>query len=144
MHANSDCLLTLQRVNLALRLSLSRLRPENKGCSTISAKDFSDLLAELLSARECLHHLADTSSRQGQTRSDPPNPAPIPAVSLPDAAETVLVARETRAYRDNLEQLSALLPSLHSRLLTEKHRLQNAQSHVMAAAGWSQARKETL
>lgn len=111
---------TLRQVNDKLRSALIRLRPERKLCSSIRPQDFSDLLSQLLRARECL-------GRPG-TQSE----------------TSVALEEESLEYRSNLEKLMDFLPDLHGRLLAEKSRLETAQTHVAAAVAWAQASKKTL
>jgi superfamily I DNA and/or RNA helicase len=115
-----DALETLRQVNDNLRSALISLRPEQKLCSNIRPKDFSDLLGQVMRAAECLRRL--------------------PPLSVACAA----LEKESLEYRGNLEKLKRFLPSLHVRLLAEKSRLETARSHVEAAAAWAQARKKTL
>ncbi len=124
----SDALLTLRQVNDSLRAALARLRPEQTLSSKITAGDLSAVLAELLRAGECLRNLPSHNS--------PSTPAA--------AQETAALAEETRAYRGNLEMLKRLLPDLHARLLSEKARLESAQTHVAAASAWARASGKTL
>ena len=89
-------------------------------CSTIQPQDFSDLMAEILCAADCL-------------RSQP-------ALSEDDAA----VEQETLEYRRNLENLRDFLPQLHGNLLAEKSRLESARAHVATAAAWARSSGQTL
>ena len=115
-----DALETLRQVNGSLRTALTRLRPEQKHCSTVMPQDFSDLLSQLLRAAECLRH--------------PPA----------QSQASVALDKESLEYRSNLEKLKDFLPDLHGRLLVEKARLETAQTHVAAAAAWARANKKTL
>jgi hypothetical protein len=115
-----DALETLRQVNDNLRSALIRLRPELKHCSTIRPQDFSDLLSQLLRAAECLRR---------------------PPVQ---SQASVALDKESLEYRRNLEKLKDFLPDLQGRLLTEKSRLETAQTHLAAAAAWARASKKTL
>ncbi len=119
-----DALETLRQVNHNLRSALIRLRPERKHCSTIRPQDFSDLLAQLLRASECL---ASGSLKQRTS-----------------ASATAALKQETLEYRQNLEKLKHFLPDVHVRLLAERSRLETARNHLAAAAAWAQARSKTL
>jgi len=116
----SDALETLRQVNANLRSALLRLRPERKHCSAITPQDFSDILSQLVRARECSRHPITNSER---------------SVSLEKASQE---------YRINLEKLKQFLPSLHVRLLAEKSRLETLRNHTTAAVAWSRASKQTL
>ena len=116
----ADRLKTLQRANGCIRSALTRLRPEQMHCSTIQPQDFSDLMAEILRAADCLRSQA----------------APFQV-----AAE---VEQETLEYRRNLEKLRDFLPQLHGNLLAEKSRLESARGHVATAAAWARSSGQTL
>lgn len=116
----ADSLETLRRANDNLRSALLRLRPEQKHCSSITPQDFFDILSQLLRAAECL--------RQLQPQSD----------------VGAALERESLEYRRNLEKLKQFLPDLHGRLLAEKARLEDAQTHAATAAAWVRASKKTL
>jgi len=105
-----DTLETLRQVNDRLRSALIRLRPERKHCSTIRAQDFSALRRQLRRAAECL-------------RRPPLNSEAAAAVQ-----------EEALEYRRNLEKLKRFLPDVHTRLLVEKSRVENARTHLTAAA----------
>jgi len=123
-----DTLLILRQVNHRVRSALASFRPEQKLCSTIMPADLSGLLAELLRGGECLRRLdADLSSL-------------VPGCS----EEAAALATETHLYRTNLEELRRLLPDFYGRLLAERSRLQDAQTHVAAVAAWVQASDKTL
>ena len=115
-----DALETLRQVNDRLRSALVRLRPEQRDCSTITARDLSDLLGEIVRAAECLRHASCHSEA------------------------TLALEEESLEYRCNLEKLDNFLPDLHARLLAERARLESAQSHVAAAVAWVRASKVTL
>jgi hypothetical protein len=115
-----DALETMRQVNENLRSALIRLRPEQKLCSTITPHDFSDILSQLLRAAECL-------------RCAPAH-----------AEAAAAIEKESLEYRSNLEKLKLFLPELHGRLLSERARLETAQTHVAAAAAWARAGKKTL
>jgi hypothetical protein len=51
---------------------------------------------------------------------------------------------ESSEYRNSLEQLKQLLPDFQVRLMAEKSRLEEAKSHVAAAAGWAGASTSTF
>ncbi len=115
-----DALETLRQMNDNLRSALIHLRPERKLCSSIRPQDFSDLLSTILRAAECLRH------------------------QRAHAESSVAFEKESFEFRRNLENLKDFLPDLHGRLLAEKSRLETAQTHVAAAAAWTQASKRIL
>ena len=117
---SNSALESLRQVNAHLRWALARLRPEQTHCLTIRPEDFSDLLAELLQAAECLRNL------------------PAHAQDAPE------IERESSEYRGNLEKLKQFLPDIHARLLAEKARLETAQMQVAAAEAWARASKTSL
>jgi len=130
----SDAFTTLRAVNDKLRSALQRLQPEQRRCSAIAPAEFPGLLAELLRGRECLRNLpaqTPTGSFAGCEH--------MGALNGVDALE-----KEAREYRSNLEGLKRFLPDLHARLLAEKARLENAQTHLAAASAWARASKRTL
>jgi len=128
----SDALTILRQVNDNLRLSLQRFRPEQKRCSAIAPGELSGLLAELLRGGECIRNLAAQSA------------VILPMDRPARDQEAASLEQETRGYRNNLEKLSSFLPDLHARLLAEKARLENAQTHLAAVAAWARASKRTL
>lgn len=116
----SDALDPLRQVNDNLRSALLRLRPERRHCSTLQPQDFSDILSQLLRAAECLR-CPPTDSEAATARE-----------------------KESLEYRNNLEELTRLLPDLHLRLLAERSRLEDARTHLATAAAWAHARQKTL
>ena len=114
---------TIQRlgaINQNLRARLLRLMGGHNRPTAIAPTEFTDLLAELLGAADCLRS--------------------IPAGASPDAE----LATEISEYRNNVEQLGQILPWVQGRLLVEKARLQTLQTHMTAAKAWAQASRETL
>jgi hypothetical protein len=128
--APSSSASSLQQINVRLRSALTRLRPEQRHCSSLRAQDFSDLLKDLLRAAECLQHKPSGKSE--------------PDVASPVTSDATSFEEEARAYHLNLEKLNRFLPDLHTRLLAEKSRLENALAHAAAASAWAQANKPTL
>ena len=128
----SDALTILRQVNDNLRLALKRFRPEQKRCSAIAPGELSGLLAELLRGGECIRNLAAHSA------------VILPMDRPARDQEAATLEQEMREYRNNLEKLRSFLPDLHARLLAEKARLENAQTHLAAVAAWARASKRTL
>jgi hypothetical protein len=63
--------------------------------------------------------------------------------TLPAESEPGL-AQELSAYRENVERLRTLLPSIHSTLLQERARLEQERARVEAAAEWVRRSRQTL
>jgi hypothetical protein len=114
-----DTLATLQQVNENLSSSLLRFRAEQKNCSSFTPQDFASLLSEILRGAECL-------------------PSTLP-FQTSDA-----MRRAMGDYRLTLEKLREFLPELHNNLLTEKSRLETAQTHIAAASAWARSNAKTL
>jgi hypothetical protein len=57
--------------------------------------------------------------------------------------DDVGLAAAIRQYRNHLERLRGLLPSLHADLLTERARLESERSHLEAATAWTGASRST-
>jgi hypothetical protein len=51
---------------------------------------------------------------------------------------------ELDAYRQNVERLRGLLPSIHSHLLAERARIEGQRTRIRAAAEWARASRQTL
>jgi hypothetical protein len=117
---SSDITASLRMVNGHLRVGLARLQPELNAASPLKPRDLSDLLAEVLRAAACRRGVAPSC--------------------VPDADWE----KEISEYRSNLEKLRKVLPSVQGRLLAERARLQNAQSHVTAVKAWARASRATL
>jgi hypothetical protein len=52
--------------------------------------------------------------------------------------------KEVAAYRENVERLRAVLPSIHSTLLRERARLEQERARVESAAEWARRSRQTL
>jgi hypothetical protein len=52
--------------------------------------------------------------------------------------------RELSAYRENVERLRALLPSIHTTLLQERARLEQERTRVGSAVEWARRSRQTL
>jgi hypothetical protein len=63
--------------------------------------------------------------------------------ALPTEPEPGL-EKEVAAYRENVERLRALLPSIHSGLLRERSRLEQERLRVESAAAWARRSRQTL
>jgi hypothetical protein len=110
----------LRIANMDLRAGLARLQPEPNAPWLLKPEDLSKLLAVVLQAAKCRRNLAP--------------------FGVPDAEPE----KEIREYRSNIEKLGKVLRSVQGRLLAEKARLQNAQSHVAATNAWARASKYTF
>jgi len=104
-----DLLQRLERANRILGKVLDLMSAGDQ--LAITPDHLAAILTELLQVGECL-----------QDRGVVPT---HPAV---DAA--------VRQYRGQLEELRALMPSLHARLLTERVRLEAERSHLENANSW--------
>jgi hypothetical protein len=51
---------------------------------------------------------------------------------------------ELSVYRRHLERLRALLPSIHTRLLAERARIEAQRARICAACEWASASRQTL
>ena len=111
---------TLRIANVELRAGLARLQPEPNAPWLLKPEDLSDLLAVVSQAARCRGSLVSNG--------------------IPDAE----LAMDLREYRRNLERLAKVLLSVQGRLLAEKARLQNAQSHVAITDAWVRANKNTF
>ncbi|MFZ0284593.1 MAG: hypothetical protein WAL32_05140 [Terriglobales bacterium] len=110
---------SLRAVNQNLRARLARLRGGHHHSAVIVPGEFTDLLAELRCAADFMR-------------------------SWPAPASDAEIAAEISGYRSHLQQLEKILPSLQSRLLIEKTRLETARAHLAKAAAWAQGSKKTL
>jgi len=52
--------------------------------------------------------------------------------------------QELDTYRQNVERLRDLLPSIHSHLLAERARIESQRARVRAASEWVRAARQTL
>jgi hypothetical protein len=75
------------------------------------------------------NHLANTEALVREARLAPSNPN---------------VDREIKEYCDCLERLRDVLPTLQTRLLAQRSRLEPEREHVQAAAAWAQCAKDML
>lgn len=64
---------------------------------------------------------------------------PIPAKGTDPAWD-----EELEAYRQNVERLRCLLPSIHRHLLGERARIEAQRGRIGAAAAWARASRQTL
>ena len=110
----------LRTVNVHLRATLNRMRPELGAPWLLKANDLSDLRGVILRAAKCRRA--------------------IEANGMPDAE----AAKELSEYRSNMEELARVLPNVQGRLLAEKARLQNGRAHLAAIESWAQASQGTL
>ena len=111
---------SLRIANGSLRAGLARLQPEPNADWLLKPEDLTDLRAVVLRTASCWRSLA------------------------PDGVPDAELEKELCEYRNNIEKLAQVLPSAQGRLLAEKARLENAQSHVAATNAWAQANKNTL
>ncbi len=110
----------LRLTNARLRTILVRWQTTAGEPDSITLPVLTNLLSDLRQAAEWLRAIQPNS---------PPN------------AE---LAREISNYRDSVQQLEQFLPTIQGRLLAEKARLENARTHLAAAAAWADGRKNIL
>jgi hypothetical protein len=111
---------SLRIANGQLRDALARLQTDANAPWLLNPGELSDLLAIVSHAASCRRGLASDL---------------VPAAELEN---------EICEYRNNLEKLAQVLPSLQGSVLAEKARVQNAQSHVAATNAWVQASRSTF
>lgn len=109
----------LRETNLRLGLCLQTLAPDQEHLAAATPQQMMALLSELLRAGEWL--------RSG----------------LPEERNAELET-ELATYRGHVKRLHELMPSIHSRLLQEKARLEAERSRVDASAEWARASRQTL
>jgi hypothetical protein len=63
---------------------------------------------------------------------------------IPEKGNDPAFDAELESYRSNVERLRALLPAIHTHLLTERARLEQQQARLKSAAEWARASRETL
>lgn len=110
---------TLREINDKLRAAAFRLGPTERLASSFKPEELSSIVELLRQATLCL-------SSASRDDLDSPHPSEEGAV---------------REYRENVEGLKRLLPSLHVRLLVEKERLEAARTRLAATHEWSETRK---
>lgn len=111
---------SLRVANHNLRAGLARLQDGPDRYPAPAHAEFAGLRAEILRATDCLR------SGDGNVSADPQ------------------LGKELSEYRNYVEQLVRVLPSVSGRLLTEKARLEAARAQVAKTAAWAQASKKTL
>jgi len=110
----------LHLINGRVREMMFRLQPGQATHEISACRELENLLAELTRTAAWLRHVA------------------------PDALEDVDLAQEVSDYRQSLEQLQILLPTIQRQLLATKIRLEAAGNHVTAARAWASASQGTL
>jgi hypothetical protein len=130
--APNELTLSLSETNARLRLLLDSLNPapdqrpalvrsvppEAAPLRVATPQQMAGLLSELMRAGGCLR-------------------------SLPAERDTAL-EEEVGEYRQNVERLRALLPSIHGALLQERSRLEQERARVRRAADWAKLSQQTL
>jgi hypothetical protein len=111
----------LRDANLRLSFWLDRMAPATGQPVITTPEGMAALLSELLRA--------GTSFR---------------AEPLPAKGEDPDLDRELQQYRDHVERLRDLLPSIHSQLLTERAQLEAQRTRLRSAAEWARASRQTL
>ena len=108
----------LHAVSERLQLWIETVSPLIATGRTISPEQMSAVLSELMQAGTLLQRCADS----------------------PDAP----VQNELSLYRERVQRLRTLLPSLHESLLRERDRLSQRLTKVHAASEWVQASRQVL
>jgi hypothetical protein len=109
----------LRETNHRLRFWLESLVPGQERPAIATSQQMAGLLSELLRAGEWLR------------------------AGLPQERDTDLEA-ELATYRQNVERLRELLPSMQRVLLGEKARLEGERTRVESAAEWVRGSRQTL
>ncbi|HEX3353813.1 MAG TPA: hypothetical protein VHS34_13420 [Terriglobales bacterium] len=110
----------LRLINCRVREMMFRLQPGQAADELSACRELESLLAELTRTAAWLRRVP------------------------PAALEDVDLAQEISDYRQNLEQLQTLLPTIQQQLLATKIRLELAGNHVTAARAWANASQGTL
>jgi hypothetical protein len=91
----------------------------NERCQAATPQQMAGLLSDLMRAGEWLR------------------------AGLPEEKDLELEA-ELEQYRQNVEKLRELLPSIHRQLLSERGRLEAERARIGSAAEWMRAARQTL
>lgn len=67
-----------------------------------------------------------------------------PEFETGSAQSSVPERAQAEAYRRHLEELDRILPSIYTRLLAERARLEARREQAAGAAAWAEASQETL
>lgn len=70
--------------------------------------------------------------------------ADLRSQSIPPRGMDPAWDQELDTYRQNVERLRDLLPSIHSHLLAERARIESQRARVHAAAEWVRTARQTL
>jgi hypothetical protein len=110
----------LRAANERLQTLLAQLQQDSAGAGVAGT----DALVRLLS------EVASTARLSGFFRGE-----------LKDSAAG---AQELSRYRRILQELRRLLPAIHTRLLSDRARLETERSHCCAASAWAEANRRTF
>jgi len=113
----SPVIALLHQANSSLRTALARCQARRTGPVVIGLRQ---LLPELANTTDQLQTISAESLRDPELRA------------------------EMSEYRDHMQKLAQVLPRVLGQLLTEKARLEDAQSRLSAAAAWAGTNKGTL
>ena len=112
----------LHETNLRLGSILDNLRSGSSALSgetrAITPQEMATLLSELMRAGQWLR-------------------------ACPNQADPAL-EEERRVYRQLVERLRGLLPSIHAALLRERARLERERERVCSASAWARGSRQTL
>lgn len=107
-----------QRLRLLLQTLTPNLAETSSPAKAANPQQMAGLLSELMRAGQWLRQLPQTREPKLQ--------------------------HEVNCYRNNVERLRDLLPSIHSTLLAERSRLEQERARVDGAAEWAQRSRQTL
>jgi hypothetical protein len=64
--------------------------------------------------------------------------------AIPQRGTDLDLDRELDRYRQNVEQLRELLPSIQGQLLAERARIESQRARIQSATHWARASRQTL
>lgn len=129
----------LHETNQRLRFWLETLFPHEAPPAAATAPQMAGLLSELLRAGEWLRSgLPQSGMSQAGLQ-----PAGLMQAGLTQETDPELEA-ELGTYRQNVERLRELLPSIQRVLLREKARLEAERAQIQAATEWAAGSRRTL
>jgi hypothetical protein len=70
--------------------------------------------------------------------------AELRSQALPDRGVDAELDGELDRYRQNIEQLRELLPSIQGQLLAERARIESHRARIESAAQWAKTSRQTL
>jgi hypothetical protein len=110
----------LKRVNQRLRDRLSQFDMESPPSVGLSAGQVAEMFAVLLQAADVLQSAPECGSIDRE------------------------MSEQISEYRSHINRLQHWLPTIQTVLLAERAGLEAERKHLLAAAGWAQASKDSL